>query len=120
LYLSLARLAIFSRIVLVGTIFFGIVCGLLIGGVDVAIMIPMNFESKRKRIEAMAGAFVERFMLGFLIPNTTLGIHPVITGLILGIGLSIPTAIITRVYLPIVGMGVVAGTLVGFASSLLL
>lgn len=101
-------------------IFFGIICGLVFGIIDVLIMIPLKFENNRKRIEAMTAAFIERFMLGFLIPNVNLGIHPAITGLLLGIGLSLPSAIITRVYPPIIGIGILGGTIIGFISKAIL
>lgn len=98
----------------------GIIFGIVFGLVDVAVMIPMKFGGNRKKKEAMLGAFIERFMLGFLIPNTSFGVNPAITGLFLGVGLSLPTAIITRVYAPIVGMGMIGGVIIGFATNALL
>ena len=62
----------------------------------------------------MSAAFIERFMIGFLIPNVDLGIHPVLTGLLLGAGLSLPSAIITRAYAPIIGIGIVGSVIIGF------
>ncbi len=94
-------------------ILFGVICGLVFGIIDVLIMIPLKTEDKRKKNEAMAGAFLERFMLGFLIPNVSLGINPIFVGLLLGLGLSLPTAIITRTYAPIIGTGVVGGIIIG-------
>lgn len=92
----------------------GIISGLAFGIIDILIMIPLKYENNRKRIEAMSSAFLERFMIGFLIPNVDLGIHPAITGLLLGFGLSLPSAIITRVYAPIIGTGVMGGIIIGF------
>ncbi len=92
----------------------GIIFGTTFGVLDVLVMIPLKFEDKRKKIEALSAAFIERFMLGFLIPNINLGIHPAITGLLLGLGLSIPSAIITRAYTPIIVIGVVGGMIIGF------
>lgn len=92
----------------------GIICGLAFGVIDVLVMIPLKYEDKRKKTEAMSSAFLERFMIGFLIPNVDLGIHPALTGLLLGAGLSLPTAIITRVYAPIIGIGVVGSVIIGF------
>ena len=57
-------------------IILGTICGLGFGIIDVLIMIPLKYENSRKRIEAMTAAFIERFMIGFLIPNVDLGIHP--------------------------------------------
>jgi hypothetical protein len=95
-------------------ILLGIICGLSFGIIDVLIMIPLKYENKRKRIEAMLSAFIERFMIAFLIPNVDLGIHPALTGLILGFSLSVPSAIITRVYAPIIGTGIAGGVVIGF------
>ncbi len=39
-------------------------CGLAFGLLDVALMLPMSFPDKRA---AIAGAFVDRFAIGFLI-----------------------------------------------------
>jgi hypothetical protein len=98
----------------------GIICGLVFGIIDVLIMIPMKIQDKRKRIEALTGAFIERFMLGFIIPNINIGLHPVATGALLGLGLSLPTALIVRAYVPIVVIGVVGGAIIGFITLLVL
>lgn len=95
-------------------IILGTICGLIFGIIDVLVMIPLKYENNRKKIEAMTAAFIERFMIGFLIPNVSLGIHPVLTGLLLGFGLSLPSAIITRAYAPIIGIGIVGSIIIGF------
>jgi len=95
-------------------------CGLVFGIIDVLVMIPLKYENNRKRIEAMIAAFIERFMVGFLIPNVDLGIHPALTGLLLGIGLSVPSAIITRVYAPIIGIGIVGSVIIGLVTGAIL
>jgi hypothetical protein len=101
-------------------IILGIMCGLVFGIIDVLVMIPLKYENNRKRIEAMIAAFIERFMVGFLIPNVDLGIHPALTGLLLGIGLSVPSAIITRVYAPIIGIGIVGSVIIGLVTGAIL
>lgn len=95
-------------------LFLGLIFGLVFGVIDVLIMIPLKYENNRKRAEAMTAAGIERFMLGFLIPNVDLGLHPALIGLILGAGLSVPSAIITRAYLPIILTGVAGGVIIGF------
>ena len=95
-------------------IILGIICGLGFGIIDVLIMIPLKYENNRKRAEAMSAAFIERFMIGFLIPNVDLGIHPALTGLLLGTVLSLPSAIITRAYAPIIGTGIIGSVIIGF------
>ena len=98
----------------------GLICGSVFAVQDVLVMLPMKVEDKRKKQEALVSAFVDRFMLGFLIPVANLGIHPALTGVILGIGLSLPSAIITRAYAPIIGIGVAGGVIIGFITSLVL
>ena len=98
----------------------GIVCGLVFGIIDVLIMIPMKVEDRRRKIEALIGAFTERFMLGFIIPNISIGLHPIATGALLGLGLSLPTALIVRAYAPIVGIGIAGGIIIGFITTLVL
>jgi hypothetical protein len=39
----------------------GILCGLIFGGIDTAMMIPLSFPDKRA---AMLGAFIARFAAG--------------------------------------------------------
>jgi hypothetical protein len=98
----------------------GIICGLVFGFIDVLVMLPMKVEDKRKKIEAMLGAFIERFMLGFIIPNIDISLHPIATGAILGLGLSLPTALIVRAYAPIIGIGILGGIIIGWITNMVL
>jgi|WetSurMetagenome_2_1015567.scaffolds.fasta_scaffold1520676_1 hypothetical protein len=98
----------------------GIICGLAFGIIDVLIMLPLKVEDKRKRLEALLAAFIERFMLGFIIPNINSPLHPIAVGALMGLGLSLPTAIIVRAYVPIMGIGVVGGAIIGFITNLVL
>lgn len=96
----------------------GLLCGLIYGVIDVLIMIPVEYEDTRKRTEAMSAAFIERFMIGFLIPTVHLGISPAITGVLLGFFLSLPSAIITRAYAPIIAIGIIGGLIIGIVTSI--
>ena len=98
----------------------GLICGTAFGLIDVLIMLPMKVEDKRKKMEALAGAFIERFMLGFIIPNIDITLHPVVAGAILGLGFSLPTAIIVRAYAPIIGIGVLGGIIIGWITNMVL
>ena len=98
----------------------GLICGLVFGTLDVLIMLPMKVEDKRKKSEAMIGAFIERFMLGFIIPNVNINLHPIAIGALFGLGLSLPTAIIVRAYAPIIGIGVVGGIIIGLITNIVL
>jgi hypothetical protein len=79
-------------------------------------MLPLKFDDNRRRIEAMSSAYVERFLIGLLVPNVALGGHPAVTGSLLGFGMSVPSAIITRTYVPILGLGTVAGLAAGLVT----
>jgi hypothetical protein len=94
-----------SRLVL------GVVCGLVFGAVDIAIMLPMAFPDKRAAITA---AFIARFGIGFAIGAARLPWPGWLVGLVFGLLLSIPDAIITKAYAPIIGMGAIGGTIIGF------
>ncbi|HUK29693.1 MAG TPA: hypothetical protein VLV89_01180 [Candidatus Acidoferrum sp.] len=91
-------------------LYLGVLCGLIFGTVDTALMIPMSFPDKRA---AMLGAFIARFALGFVICNIRLPWPGWAVGLILGVLLSLPDAIITKATIPILASGAVGGTIIG-------
>ena len=97
------------------SILLGIILGTVYGVVAVAPMTKMTFSDKRA---AMAGAFINRFAIGFLIPNALVGINPILRGLGLGIMLSLPDALITKSYRPIMALGVIGGLLIGMITQL--
>ena len=92
-------------------IVFGLISGIVFAVVDVALMIPIHFEDKGT---AMLGAFLNRFAIGFLVPLVSLPVPTVITGLLVGILVSLPDAVITRAYAPILGTGILGGLLIGW------
>jgi len=71
----------------------GIVCGLVFGVIDIAIMLPMSFPDKKTAITA---AFIARFGIGFVIGASRLPWPGWSVGLFLGLLLSIPDALITK------------------------
>ncbi len=91
----------------------GVLCGLIFGGVDVAIMTPMSFPDKRA---AMLGAFIARFGIGFVICNIRLPWPSWLVGLFIGILLSLPDAIITKAAAPILGTGAIGGLIIGWVA----
>ena len=93
-------------------IMLGIICGIVFGVVSVATMIPLKFEDRKA---ALAGAFVSRFGIGFVIGATNLPLPTWVSGLIFGLLLSLPDAIITKAWIPIMGLGIVGGILCGLA-----
>ena len=92
----------------------GVICGLVFGAIDIAIMLPMSFPDKRAAITA---AFIARFGIGFAIGAARLPWPGWLVGLMFGLLLSIPDAIITKAYAPIIGMGAIGGTVIGFLVS---
>jgi hypothetical protein len=89
----------------------GVVLGLGIGIIDVLLMIPLSFPDKRA---ALIGAFCARFALGFFAATVRLPWSPVATGILVGVLTSLPDAIITKAYVPIMATGVVFGAIGGW------
>lgn len=90
---------------------FGVLAGLAFGALSVAMMLPLRFPDKRA---ALLGAFVNRFAIGLLIPLAQLPLPALANGLALGILLSLPDAIITKAFAPILGVGAVGGVVIGW------
>lgn len=90
----------------------GILCGILYGALSAASMLPLQFPDKRA---ALLGAFLNRLgigvAIGFAMAPTRTGW---LVGLVLGVLLSLPDAIITKAYAPIILLGAVGGTLIGW------
>lgn len=97
-------------------IFLGLICGFVFGLIDALIMLPMKFDDKRKKLEAISSAFLERFFIGFIIPNANFGLPSIVSGGLIGLAFSLPTSIITRAYLPINIIGFLGGLIIGFIS----
>jgi hypothetical protein len=89
----------------------GVLGGLAFGTVDVLLMLPMQFPDKRT---ALAAAFASRFAIGFLIPLCKLPLPWFVSGALIGLLISIPDAIITKAYVPILVSGVLGGALLGW------
>ncbi len=94
-------------------VIFGLIAGLAFGAVDVALMLPMEFPDKKT---ALLAAFFSRFAIGFLIPLVKMPIPSWAAGAIVGVLISIPDAIITGAYVPILASGLIGGLLIGWAS----
>jgi len=88
----------------------GIVCGIAFGLLDSALMLPMSFPDKRV---AITGAFLDRFAIGLLICIVDLPWPGWLTGLVVALLVSLPSAVVTKAYAPILGMGAIGGVLIG-------
>jgi hypothetical protein len=89
----------------------GVVLGIAIGALDVLLMLPLSFPDKRA---ALLGAFCARFALGFFAATVRLPLSPVLTGIVAGLLTSLPDAIITKAYAPIMVTGVIFGAVAGW------
>jgi hypothetical protein len=97
-----------------GPIALSLICGVAFGGVAVAIMLPMSFPDKRT---ALIAAFASRFAIGFLIPLVALPLPGFLKGALVGLLVSLPDAIVTKAYIPILAVGVIGGAVVGFIAT---
>jgi len=92
---------------------FGVTAGIAFGVIDVLLMIPLDHPDKRT---AMIGAFLNRFAIGFLIPLVQTPIPLWLVGAMVGILISLPDAVITKAYIPILVIGLIGGIAIGWAS----
>ena len=92
-------------------ILLGSICGVVVGVIVVVMMLPMEFSDKQA---ALFGAFLNRFGVGFVIGAANLPLPGWATGAIFGLLLSLPDAIITKAYIPIIVLGVIGGAIIGF------
>jgi len=93
---------------------YDLLSGTAFGAISVGMMVPLQFPDKRA---ALLGAFLNRFAIGLLIPLVQLGVTGWLLGLGLGILLSLPDAIITKAFAPIIGLGAVGGIIIGWLAS---
>jgi hypothetical protein len=88
----------------------GLVCGLVFGLLDVALMLPMSLPDKRTAITA---AFLDRLAIGFLICVVNLPLPAWVSGVLVALLISLPSALVTKSYTPILGIGIVGGAVIG-------
>ena len=88
----------------------GTICGVVYGVLSAASMIPLEFSDRKA---ALAGAFLNRFSIGFVIGAARLPLPGWASGLVFGLLLSLADAIITKVYVPIILLGAVGGAIIG-------
>jgi hypothetical protein len=88
----------------------GVIAGFIFGAISVGLMLPMAFPNKPA---ALTAAFVERFAIGLVIGCVQLSWPGWLIGLVFGLLLSVPSAIITKAYKPILAVGTVGGLIIG-------
>ena len=84
--------------------------GLVFVALAVALMLPLQFPDKRA---ALIAAFLDRFPIGFVIGVVDLNWPGWAVGVFMGLLLSAPSAVITKAWGPILGLGAVGGLLIG-------
>ena len=101
----------FAKRILMSKIVLGLIAGLVFGALDVALMLPMSFPDKTT---ALLGAFTSRFAIGFVIGCVRLPSWPGwLVGLLFGLLISLPDAIIIHKYVPILVLGGIGGLIIG-------
>jgi hypothetical protein len=89
----------------------GIIAGIIFGAVSVGMMLPMSFPDKRA---ALLAAFINRFAIGLVIGCVTLPGWPGwLVGLVFALLLSLPAALISKAYAPILIIGAIGGVVIG-------
>jgi hypothetical protein len=88
----------------------GIIAGLIFGIVSIIPMFFMKFDDKQT---ALIASINSRFSIGFIILNQDLPMPGWAKGLLIGFILSLPDAIITKQYKPILGLGIIGGIICG-------
>lgn len=95
----------------------GVLSGVAYGTLSAASMLPLSFPDKRA---ALLGAFLSRFSIGVAIGAAVgspqlhrLGMPAWAVGLLLGLLISAPDAVITKMYGPILGIGAIGGAVIG-------
>jgi hypothetical protein len=93
---------------------FAVVAGIAFGALSVGLMLPLNLPD---RTTALLAAFTDRFAIGFLIPLVSMPVPGLVRGAIVGLLLSLPSAIVTKTYLPILVIGAIGGAVIGWLSA---
>ena len=88
----------------------GIIAGIIFGIVS---LIPMAFLKIDDKGKAMTASFFNRFAIGFLIFNMNIEMAGWLMGGLVGLFLSLPAAIISGKYPPILILGIIGGIICG-------
>lgn len=92
----------------------GLMAGTIFGVVSIIPMFFMSFEDKTRAVTA---SFISRFAIGFIIFNLDLPMPGWLKGGLAGLILSLPDALITKQYGPILGLGLIGGLICGYFSN---
>ncbi len=99
-------------------LYLGLLAGAIFGALSVASMLPLAFPDKQS---ALLGAFLNRFAIGAAIGAAVgspqlaaVAIPPWLVGVLIALLISLPDAVITKAYAPILVLGVAGGAVIGF------
>ena len=92
------------------SVLWGVIAGVVFGAVAVGMMLPMSFPDKQA---ALLAAFADRFVIGLVIGCVQLRWPGWAVGLLFGVLLSLPSALITKAYAPILITGGLGGLVIG-------
>jgi hypothetical protein len=93
---------------------FGILAGIIFGAIALGMMLPLSFPDKWA---ALSAAFTSRFAIGVLAATSQLPMPPWERGLVVGLLVSLPDALVTKAYAPILIIGSIGGLLIGIAAA---
>ena len=88
----------------------GVLCGLVLGAFGVLTLLAQDFPDKNA---VLFSAFLNRFAIGLVVGCVSLNLPGWGIGLLFGTLLSLPEAILTGAFLPVLGVGAGGGALVG-------
>ncbi len=89
---------------------YGVVAGVAFGALAVLSMLKLSFPDKRA---ALAAAFLDRFGIGLVVGVVNVVWPSWAVGLVFGLLLSAPSAIITKAWPPIMVFGGLGGFVIG-------
>ena len=92
------------------SVLWGAVAGVVFGALAVGLMLPMSFPDKQA---ALLAAFADRFAIGLVIGCAHIRWPGWAVGAFFGLLLSLPSAIITKAYAPILIIGGLGGLVIG-------
>ena len=80
-------------------------------------MLPMKFPDRKA---ALSAAFASRFAIGLIVPAVHFPTPAAAGGALVGALISLPDAIISKAYVPVIAIGTLGGSLIGYLSTLVL
>jgi len=102
-----------GEITTMNRIFLGVLLGIAFGVIDALMVV---FGKTPWTTTMLLQAFFSRFAIGLLGANVWFGIHPVASGAIVGLLISLPDAFALKSYPGILGTGLLFGALAGWAA----